>query len=198
MATSKKIFSILFLLVSTLLFSQSNELVFRKLLKKYDKIKSFSAVFEQMNYWKEIDDTLYATGKIFYNENKLLFDYQKPKKQIMLVDTSSVLIWDMVENQAFITKNNTDISKPIDVIKRYWKQSKKEILKKENKFYITLVDESQTIEVVTKDLIIQKMKITNSNGNIVEYQFKKIKINPKLDKKIFEIKLPEDIKIFKN
>ena len=116
----------------------------------------------------------------------------------MLVDTSSVLIWDMVENQAFITKNNTDISKPIDVIKRYWKQSKKEILKKENKFYITLVDESQTIEVVTKDLIIQKMKITNSNGNIVEYQFKKIKINPKLDKKIFEIKLPEDIKIFKN
>ena len=200
MDTSKKIFSLFFLLFTFSLFAtEKTDKIFDKLVNKYDSIKTFQAEFVQTNYWKEIDETLVSRGKIYYNSKKLLLDYIKPKPQKMLLDTTSLIIWDIKENQAIITNNNTDISRPIDIIKKFWQNSKIIILEEKKNFIkLKLVSDEQIIIVELKNYIIKKMKIINRNGNFVEYSFKNIKINKVIKNKLFDIKLPDDVNIIQN
>jgi outer membrane lipoprotein carrier protein len=200
MDTSKKIFSLFFLLFTFSLFAtEKTDKIFDKLVNKYDSIKTFQADFVQTNYWKEIDETLVSRGKIYYNSKKLLLDYIKPKPQKMLLDTTSLIIWDIKENQAIITNNNTDISRPIDIIKKFWQNSKIIILEEKKNFIkLKLVSDEQIIIVELKNYIIKKMKIINRNGNFVEYSFKNIKINKVIKNKLFDIKLPDDVNIIRN
>jgi len=200
MDTSKKIFSLFFLLFTFSLFAtEKTDKIFDKLVNKYDSIKTFQADFVQTNYWKEIDETLVSRGKIYYNSKKLLLDYIKPKPQKMLLDTTSLIIWDIKENQAIITNNNTDISRPIDIIKKFWQNSKIIILEEKKNFIkLKLVSDEQIIIVELKNYIIKKMKIINRNGNFVEYSFKNIKINKVIKNKLFDIKLPDDVNIIQN
>ncbi len=200
MDTSKKIFSLFFLLFTFSLFAtEKTDKIFDKLVNKYDSIKTFQADFVQTNYWKEIDETLVSRGKIYYNSKKLLLDYIKPKPQKMLLDTTSLIIWDIKENQAIITNNNTDISRPIDIIKKFWQNSKIIILEEKRNFIkLKLVSDEQIIIVELKNYIIKKMKIINRNGNFVEYSFKNIKINKVIKNKLFDVKLPDDVNIIQN
>ena len=200
MDTSKKIFSLFFLLFTFSLFAtEKTDKIFDKLVNKYDSIKTFQADFVQTNYWKEIDETLVSRGKIYYNSKKLLLDYMKPKPQKMLLDTTSLIIWDIKENQAIITNNNTDISRPIDIIKKFWQNSKIIILEEKRNFIkLKLVSDEQIIIVELKNYIIKKMKIINRNGNFVKYSFENIKINKVIKNKLFDVKLPDDVNIIQN
>ncbi len=198
MAISKKIFSLIFLIFVTSLFSITPQEVYSNLIKKYSQIKTFKADFSQYNYWAEVEENLLSFGKIYYTNQKLALDYYKPKKQKVIMDTSSVLIWYVADKQALLTKNNGQILKPIDVIKQYWKNSEKEINAKNDTIFVKLKNKEQKINVTLKNYLIIRLEIVESGGNIVDYKFKNIRINKSIDKKIFSMKLPKEVKVFKH
>jgi len=156
MAILKKIFSFVFLLFAIHLFSQDATQVYDNLIKKYEKINSYKADFTQINYWSEIGDTLASSGKIYYNKEKLLLDYTLPKKQKMLLDSTRVIVWDIVEKNAIITQNTSSISRPIDIIKEFWSKSQVNVKKNKKTVKITLKSDEQTVNAELNNYLIKK------------------------------------------
>ncbi len=174
--------------------------IYLDLQSNYDSISTFQSDFEQTNFWKEMDITKQSVGKIFYDESRLLLDYSEPQGQKMLIDSTTVTIYDSTSNQALISNKVETELRPVKFISLYWENSEKEIIEQSSvhcKIEITTLFEEHIL-VEIKEGLISGFTFFDKDGNSVNYNFLNKKINEQLPLGIFEMDLPENVNIFDN
>ena len=205
----KKIISIsvLILIINTTILSQPQPTqayifddIYLNLQTKYDSIKTFQSDFEQLNFWIELDVQKKSYGKIYYDETKLLLDYSEPAGQKMLIDSTTVTIYDSTSNQALISNKVETELRPIKFISLYWENSQKEIIEQNEDYWkikiSTQFEENILVEI--KNYLITGFTFFDKEGNSVQYNFLNEKINEQLPENVFELILPKDVNIIDN
>jgi len=184
------------------LFAQSELLdeIYQNLQTNYDSIRTFQSDFEQVNFWKELDIQKKSHGKIYYDESKLLLNYFEPAGQKMLIDSTTVTIYDSTSNQALISNKVETELRPIKFISLYWEDSEKEIVEQNENYWkikiSTQFEENIIVEI--KNYLITGFTFFDKERNSVQYNFLNEKINEQLPENVFELILPEDVNIIDN
>jgi outer membrane lipoprotein-sorting protein len=195
---------IIVLLSLTVSFLYAQEDVFDEiydnLMENYNKIETYKADLTQENYWKDLDVKKMSYGKIYYNKNFLLLDYSDPAGQKMLINSTSVIIYDSTSCQAFISDKIDIELRPMKFISLYWNNSQKEIIKQEQSCIVIkfITSENEQIFVTIEDFYINELKILDEYNNSVKYLFINEEFNIDLSKSTFEIDLPDDVNIVDN
>ena len=186
----------------SLLYAQEEvfDEIYDNLIENYNKIETYKADLIQENYWKDLDVKKMSYGKIYYNKNFLLIDYSDPAGQKMLIDSTSVMIYDSTSCQAFISDKIDIELRPMNFISLYWNNSQKEIIKQEQSCIVIkfITSENEQIFVTIEDFYINELKILDEYNNSVIYLFINEEFNIDLSKSTFDIDLPDDVNIVDN
>ena len=115
----------------------------------------------------------------------------------MILDSTSVTLYDPNSNQVMITAKSDQNIRPIELIKHYWKNSEIEILENENsiKKIALNTDDGQKILIhIQKNLIIS-LELSDSENNTVSYYFENIVTNAEVPDSIFIYVIPEEANV---
>jgi len=198
---------VLFEIINCIILSQSLiaqpvilDDIYLNLQTKYDTIKTFQSDFEQTNFWQELDIQKKSYGKIFYDESRLLLNYSEPAGQKMLIDSTTVTIYDSTSKQALISNKVETELRPVKFISLYWENSQKELIEQNSdNFKIQITTEfKERILVEIRKTLISGFTFYDREGNSVQYIFNNEKINRQLQENIFELELPDDVNILDN
>ncbi len=202
MLNIKILIIVLLSLTVSFLYAQEDifDEIYDNLMENYNKIETYKADLTQENYWKDLDVKKMSYGKIYYNKNFLLLDYSDPPGQKMLINSTSVIIYDSTSCQAFISDKIDIELRPINFISLYWNNSQKEIIKQEQSCIVVkfITSENERIFVTIEDFYINELKILDEYNNSVKYLFINEEFNIDLSKSTFEIDLPDDVNIVDN
>jgi outer membrane lipoprotein-sorting protein len=166
--------------------------IYDNVLITYSKIKYYQSDFSQENYWKEIDNHQTSFGKIYYDTENLLMDYQQPPSQFLLVKGDTITIYDSETNQALVSNKQDTELRPERLMADYWHISNKKILFQDESTIKLLLDSNTNdkISVLIENGLITELLIMDQQENFVQYKFSQPVINEDLPLGIFDIKIP--------
>ncbi len=198
---SKKTLILAFLLLGSVLFGLNNSEIRNKILAKYSDCKTFQAEFSQYNYWPSYDKSNKSEGNIYFNSQKMILKYISPHQQYLYLHSDSLLIYNVESNQVMISEQTGLFSdfKISNIIKKYWNKNVAKVEFDGSEYKITLNLTNQDVKsitlIFTPEFVLKKMKYIDKNSNEISLSLKKLAINKKLPKNVFELKIPKDANI---
>lgn len=194
------------LLLAGTTFALTGQDVLSRLQKRYRKLKSFSAEFTYKFCWKLVGEERQEEGKIFFRKPNL-FRIETPER-LVVCDGETVWNYTPAAGQVLVTSyGDRNLSPTLkDLISDY--------LEGYVPYYIRPDSVSgrrcHLIKLVPKDpeegtevflwvdgrrWVVRKLSYSDEIGNETTYLLKNVKINPKLEGKIFDFEVPEDAEV---
>ncbi|RAX51915.1 hypothetical protein CCY99_08120 [Helicobacter sp. 16-1353] len=122
----------------------------------------------------------YSGNLIVTAESMALWKYKKPLEKYILINKNQITIFEPNLNQAIISKqNNIDFIKIINSMK----ESKDGLISEVN---------GQVFQIFLKDNKPYKIKYNDELDNKIEIMLENVEINQNIDKKVFNLNIPED------
>jgi outer membrane lipoprotein-sorting protein len=195
-----------FILILVILFSiffglecknKQLEEIFDNILLTYSKIKFYEADFQQENFWIDLNVTKKSKGKLYFDVDHFLMQYDEPAGQLLLLEGKSITIYDPNMNQAMISNEIETELRPDKLISDYWQKSQKNLIFCEGnliKIKLTTPSKDQ-FTILLKDYLVIEILILDPDQNFVLYKFSNSRINQELPENVFDLNLPEDATI---
>jgi len=185
----------------------------KKLEQAYESLKDMQAVFQQETRSGVIAVVQKAVGRVYFKKGgKMLWHYETPEEQLIILDGKTLWIYQPVEKQAM--KNNFSII-PQHIVADLFR-GKMDVL---DKFTVTPVPHgvNDTSDLVVLELVpiesdltvrklvlwldptsylVRKTLLTDGFGNLTELTFEDIKIDQDLSDSVFVFTPPSDVDIF--
>ena len=196
----------------------STEEAVNKLQSNYDKIKSYSAEFEQTytSVTYPIKNTL--NGKVYFKTpGKMRWDYKEPQPKHFIYDAKTLYLYRPNDNEVQIyenlKQNNSDLASALSflwgegkLIKNFeaklitknhiWKNCTDPILELKPKKPLSNISKIY-FRLDSKSFMVNQTAMVDSVGNINILKFKSVDTNSLLDDKIFVFKVPEGVHVVK-
>lgn len=196
----KKLFLLCILVFSVFqLFSQTDHLIV-DVIAAYEEVETYEADFIQTNYWKELDKSFSSQGKIYFEGENLLLQYDNPENQILLIDKDKIMIYEPVRNQALLSDRfNYDLN-PKKILQKYKDNAEIKVIQHEDEAdELTVIMENGEAYIFSiSDNMIISIVYNGNNGDSVKYSFSKSTINQEFEPGLFAIELSEDVVIIDN
>ena len=181
--------------------------IMERLEKKYEKIHSIKATFEQETTMG-IKKKMTYQGTVYIVPGKSRWNYEEPAAQIVVTDGDSFLLYDpankeavkgILDKEALVTRG--PFFSLVEQIKKYYNAVERE---SGNELVLTLTPKAQkspvqkvVVYLDPKSLLIERVENLDSLGNLNTITFKNIEVNPKISPKTFQLQLPPDVKVSK-
>lgn len=151
-----------------------------------ENLQSIEADFEQFIVSEEGIPAHYE-GKIYGKApNKVKWDYTNPLKKEIYMKDNAVLIYEPSLEQVSRShlKEKTDF---ISIIKSAQKQP--------DGTYHTKIEDTQYVLFVDKNDTPERIEFVDSMGSKTILKLTKVKLNPKIQDKIFEFSIPKGVEV---
>ncbi len=165
-----------------------------------EKIKTLSADFVQINEIKDFGKDEYSGTVTLIKGGSALWDYKEPFVSWYLFSLDTIKHYDGTHNQLVIYKTGENISNIllqllIDVSVA---KNKFEMTTKDNTIFLKPKEDLgiKDLKITLKNGIISEMESNDNAGNNTKIIFKNVKVNKKIDLKVFDKKVPKDTEIF--
>jgi len=199
------------LILSLFSFAQTAEDVASLLQKTLHSTQTLEAKFEHVYYSAVVSTPLREKGKFYFKKPDLMrWEYTDPENNIYLYKGDKYQ-WYFVEDKQLERGSITDEGQESEILSILTGQ--KNLLDfysvKFNPFPTDNPQNAQIkltpkhgedgsfllLEVDKKKWLIHKIIFFDWEGNKTEFQFSRIKVNPKFPNNIFELKIPSDVEI---
>ena len=190
-------------------YPMTGEEVVKKVRKRYEKLKRFSAEFEQTFEWKLAEEMHRFKGKLYL---------KKPNRFRLETETQTVVsdgkqVWTYVyANKQVILTSYSDMKgmpKWEDLLFEYREQYRTQYIalkKLGDKEYhlVELVpkEEDKDADVVEmkvwvdpKRWVVLKAAYVDLNGDVTTYRLSKVAVDPKMDDALFAFQVPEGVDV---
>ena len=185
----------------------------KKLEQAYESLKDMQAVFQQETRSGAIAVVQQAAGRVYFKKGgKMLWHYETPEEQLIVLDGKTLWIYQPAEKQAM--KNNFSII-PQHIVADLFR-GKMDVL---DKFTVTPVPHgaNDTSDLVVLELVpiesdptvrklvlwldptsylVRKTLLTDGFGNLTELTFQEIKVDQGLTDSVFTFTPPSDVDVF--
>ena len=195
---TKKFFIVLVFITINLVLAAASADKITEIIEYYDTIDTYSAQFHQTNYWLELDKSYASNGNIYLKNEKMLLSYEEPEGQLLMVDSTKVLIYDPQRKQAvYSSPEGFDIN-PRSLLEKYKDSAEIFINDAAERIVDVALDNGESYRFIVEEKLITTIIYTGDNGDYVEYQLLNPVINGNFDDSVFEVDLPRDISIIDN
>lgn len=192
---------------------QSSSLTVDQILEKIEKKYSgtgFSVSFDQESTLKAMQITDTASGKAFFKHpNMMRWEYEKPTRQLIITDGTSLWIFKPEENQVMLGKSPSFFGDGkgasfLTDIQSIRKKFKVRIEKADGgpNLILRLIPENTDLDLSYILLTVSKITYTinqistyNSYEDETKIIFKEVKFSKESDNKMFKFKIPKDADI---
>jgi len=192
---------------STLTLGQSADEIVKKVEKKYQSIKTFSAEFEEIFTWTLAKESRSFQGRFFIKKPDRF--RLETEKQVISSDGETVWRYAIPDSQVFVTDAESDPDFPLlkDLLFDYVENYSHVLLGQEKLddaecFHVKLIpkeEDSYMTEMMvwidSKEWFTRKVEYTDIQGNITTYKLSEIKKNKKIDDDIFAFTIPEGVEV---
>ena len=185
----------------------------KKLEQAYESLQDMQAVFQQETRSGAIAVVQQAVGRVYFKKGgKMLWHYETPEEQLIVLDGKTLWIYQPVEKQAM--KNNFSII-PQHIVADLFR-GKMDVL---DKFTVIPVPRgtNDTSDLVVLELVpiesdptvrklvlwldptsylVRKTLLTDGFGNCTELTFQEIKVDQGLSDSVFAFTPPSDVDVF--
>ena len=180
----------------------------KRLLKRFENIKTVTAEFVQKLYTDESNKPQVTEGKLLGSGgDKFRLEYTKPYEQIYLADGKEFLFYDVDLEQITIKPQSKELadtpamilSNPVIFIDKYFVKLNREAYLEE--YILTAKDDTSAynkILLTFKNTRLASMQIEDSFGQETELVFKTIIYNKKVPASTFKFKLPEGVDVIRS
>ncbi|NMB98728.1 MAG: outer membrane lipoprotein carrier protein LolA [Thermoanaerobaculaceae bacterium] len=214
-----KIFRFLFLLTIPLFClslengkNRNTREFLEKIQKFQETIKTVKVSFIQTNDFKMLKTPEVLKGTIYIKKpDRALYLYEDPDKLYYLVNKGELLVYNPQKKEAVVQdveRYQTKIMKYMGAqlpFKELEKKFDSEMTEEKDKIvHLSFSPKKKSLQKklssldfwVDKDaLTVQKIELSEAEGDKVIFEFKNWNINPELEDKIFEIKIPKGVKV---
>ena len=183
-----------------------------KVQKFQETIKTLKVSFIQTNDFKMLKTPEVLKGTIYIKKpDAMLYLYEYPEKLYYLVKKGELLVYNPKKKEAMVQdveRYQTKIMKYMGAqlpFKELEKKFDSEIVEDSNKIvHISFYPKKKSLQKklssldfwVDEDaLTIQKIQVSEAEGDKVIFDFKNWDINPELEDQIFDIKIPKGVKV---
>ena len=181
--------------------------ILQKVHQKVESIKTLEADFEETFHWVMIDETQTFSGKLYIGEGDE-FRLQTAE-QVIVSDGTTLWTYDAGKKQVLIdnvSKSGNDLL-PRRLLLKFQKNYqakliKEELIDKKMCYVLELISESEdvfipkmTVWIDEQTWLTKKLQYEDVNQNITTYRLKRIKINGRIRKDIFQYKIPSDVQV---
>ncbi len=200
----KKISLVLALLVCSLLAAQTVDQLYQKINAYYGSLSSYQADLRQENHFKQINQVLSYTGKIYFQKDRMLMDFSAPTRQRLLIQNGNAELYDASSNTLFKSRVMPQFNRmnPIEILELYWGKSEVKILEnKAGKSRVRLNPKQDPLISSLEATIdnssgsISKLSYTDKSANMVSYHFSKITVNKGIPASIWKFSYPRDVQV---
>ncbi len=171
------------------------------LIDTYKKIKNLTANFHQTVTFAEFDTAATSTGSVFLKKGKMRWDYLTPQEQQIFIDDKQIAQYTPELAQVIKSPIRQRTGLPIDLFLQIEKirdlfeitESGRDLL-----FVPKGVSTSKiliTLTQVGSGLFVQKVVLSEQNGNQSTFLFSDFKINQKISDDFFVLKLPQGVEV---
>lgn len=184
-----------------------------KLQKFQEGINTLKVQFTQVNDFAMLQTPEVLKGTIYITKpSKVFYLYEKPDKLYYLVKDGELLIYNPKKKEATlqdVERYQNKIMKYLGAtipIKELERKFDMEILEENGIFHLSFKPKKKSLSkrlsdldfyINKDDLTINKIEIKEPEGDKVSFEFEKWEINPELDEKVFDLKIPKGVKIKK-
>lgn len=186
--------------------------ILEKIQKFQEKIQTIKVSFIQTNDFKMLKSPEVLKGTIYIKKpDKALYLYESPEKLYYLVKKGELLVYNPKKKEAYVQ----DVERYQTKIMKYmgaqlpFKELEKKFdfeteIENEKIVHISFYPKKKSLQkkissldfwVDEEALTIQKIELSETEGDRVRFEFKNWTINPELEDKIFEVKIPKGVKI---
>ncbi len=186
--------------------------ILEKIQKFQEKIQTIKVSFIQANDFKMLKSPEVLKGTIYIKKpDKALYLYESPEKLYYLVKKGELLVYNPKKKEAYVQ----DVERYQTKIMKYmgaqlpFKELEKKFdfeteMENEKIVHITFYPKKKSLQkkissldfwIDEEALTIQKIELSETEGDRVRFEFKNWTINPELEDKIFEVKIPKGVKI---
>lgn len=181
------------------------------LQQRHEKIKDYQADFSQEAVLKLGQTTEKAVGKVYIKKPDMMrWDYDKPRRQQIIINKSEIIIYIPDEKQVMkdrapqgsvnMSSFITNVAKIREDFNIAFYQNKKE--PNSGRYFLELTPKKEgmniakaVLDVSEKDFLIQKLSITDLQGNITNVSFSDIKIDAGIKDSLFAFKIPKGVEV---
>ena len=195
------------LILGTQAYGQSVDEIVKDVEKKYHKLKTFSAEFEETFTWTLAKESCTAHGRFFIKKPDRF--RLETEKQIISSDGTTVWRYAVLDSQVFVSDAEKDPDFPLlknllfDYVEKYSHIYLGEVQLDDMPCHqlklIPKVEDSYIAEmrvwISTKEMMTQKVEYTDIQQNVTTYLLKNIRINKKIDDEIFVPDIPETVEV---
>lgn len=185
--------------------------VVNNLQQRYEKIKDYQADFSQEAVLKLGQTTEKAVGKVYIKKPDMMrWDYDKPRRQQIIINKNEIIIYIPDEKQVMkdrapqgsvnMSSFITNVAKIREDFNIAFYQNKKE--PNSGRYFLELTPKKEgmniakaVLDVSEKDFLIQKLSITDLQGNITNVSFSDIKIDAGIKDSLFAFKIPKGVEV---
>ncbi len=178
---------------------------------RYEKIKDYQADFSQDAVLKLGQTTEKAFGKIYIKKPDMMrWDYDKPRRQQIIINKNEIIIYVPDEKQVMkdrapqgslnMTSFITNVARIREDFNIAFYQNKKE--PNSGRYFLELTPKKEgmnitkaVIEVSEKDFLIQRLSITDLQGNTTNVSFSDIRIDAGIKDSLFAFKIPKGVEV---
>lgn len=205
---------LMFLPIFSIRSALSVEQVVKKLDQNFESIKTYQANFEQEIRSQQFGRSLTkGSGQVFYSKpGKMVWHYTAPEEHWYITDGK--LLWDYLPSAKQVMELKLDQALSSNLPKSFlfgmtkiseqfnadfasgWENAK------DRNYHLVLTPKKEedqillgTIELLVdaKSFLVQEARLRDSLGNENVLKFSGIKVNPKIDEKMFSFKIPPDV-----
>ncbi|MCX7830783.1 MAG: outer-membrane lipoprotein carrier protein LolA [Acidobacteria bacterium] len=183
-----------------------------KIQKFQEKIETVKVSFTQTNDFKMLKSPEVFKGTIYIKKpNKALYLYESPQKLYYLVKDGELLVYNPQKKEAVVQdveRYQTKIMKYMGAelpFKELEKKFDSEMSPEDDKIvHLSFFPKKKSLQkklssldfwVDEEALTIQRIELSETEGDKVVFEFKNWIINPELEDKVFEVKIPKGVKI---
>ncbi len=190
-------------------YPMTGEEVIEKVRKRYDKLKRFSADFEQTFEWKLAEETHTFRGKLYLKKpNRFRLETET---QTVVSDAKQVWTHIYANKQVILTSYSElrGMPKWEDLFFEYGEGYRAQYVALENvgekKCHLVCLiskEKKKDADVVEmkvwvdpKEWVVLKVAYVDSNGDGTTYRLSNVAINPKMDDALFSFQVPEGVDV---
>ncbi len=187
----------------------TGEEVIKKVRERYEKLKRFSADFEQTFEWKLAKETHTFRGKLYLKKPHRF--RLETETQTVVSDAKQVWTYIHANKQVILTSYNDMQGMPKweDLFFEYGEDYRPQYVALENvggkKCHLVCLipkEKKKDADVVEmkvwvdpKKWVVLKVAYVDSNGDETTYRLSNVAINPKMDDALFSFQIPEGVDV---
>ncbi|MFY9227084.1 MAG: outer membrane lipoprotein carrier protein LolA [Blastocatellia bacterium] len=188
-----------------------------KIQSAYDKINDLQADFVQSVRFEDFDTPYLSKGKFFLKKGKMRWDYHEPSRQQIVVEGERLLFYIPEHKQLVKSRvgGESDSHLPLQLLSgtsrldqdfqisieeepRSDQSLSLRLIPKNKQTPLTKVVASVAPSPQVEGLIIQKVILFETNGNVSTFSFEGMQINKGFSEEIFSLKYPKGTEVIES